>query len=297
MTATAKENRMRHSRRRFLEGAGVAASCLAFGRARLARAESDAARHLAGAFEVLGYQPVKAHPLISGDAFNGGLRYDEMPHDQGAPAKRVYVQPCSRLEDIANRNQPVTLAYFHILAVADEAGMAREELLTQFLGFLVDRVGLDPQRLVLVSTELFEPWRPALESYGLGSHQLVIRPIEQAVRDGQGSGFFGPKGHPFHPESWTASFHYPLRDDAGPSAFHYPLPGYLELGELVFAAGPSAKMEIQEGGFGIERLLAARGDDVPSFERSRQSLLAALEAEARSRGVALPPGYETFRAL
>lgn len=288
---------MHHSRRRFLEGAGAAASCMALGRPRLARAAPDATGELAGSFGALGYQQVEAHPLITGDAFNGGLRYDEMPRHQGAPAKRVYVQPCSRLKDIASRDQPVTLAYFHILALANDAPAARDEMLVQFLGFLVERVGLDRQRLVLVSTERFEPLRPALEPFGLGSGQLVVRPVEEAVRDGQGSGFFSPKDHPFHPESWTASFHYAMSGDATSTELRYPLPGHLELGELVFATGRSAKTAIQEGGFGIERLLAARGDDVPSFEQSRQSLLAALEVEAQSRGVALPSGYQTFRAL
>jgi hypothetical protein len=286
----------RHSRRQFLGGTGAVASCLALGRPGPASAAPDASAGFARYFEALGYEPVAAHPLITLEPFNGGLRYDEMPRHKVAPTRRVYVQPCSRLDDIVKRGQPATLAYFHILALANIEPIAHEELLTQFLGFLVDRVGLAPQRLALVSTSRFEPYRPHLEAFGLAPQQLVLRSIEEAVRERDGSGFFGPQDHPASPEAWTASFHYALRGEA-PSELLHPLPGHLELGEIVFAAGADAGTPVQEGGFGIERLLAARGEPVPSFEQSRKELLAALEAEARSRGASLPPGYEIFSAL
>lgn len=285
-----------HSRRRFLGGTGAVASCLALARPGRVSAAPDASAAFAGHFEALGYEPVAAHPLITLEPFNGGLRYDEMPRHKVAPARRVYVQPCSRVEDIIKRGQPATLAYFHILALANSEPIAHEELLIQFLGFLLDRVGLAPQRLTLVSTSRFESYRPYLEAFGLAPQQLVLRSIDEAVREADGSGFFGPQGHPASPEAWTASFHYALSGET-PSELLHPLPGHLELGEIVFAAGTDAQTPVQEGGFGIERLLAARGEPVPSFEQSRQDLLAALEADARSRGASLPPGYEIFDAL
>ena len=288
---------MSQNRRHFLGSTGAAISYLAMGAPGLAHAGADRAADFVADFEGLGYEPVSAHPLITSETYNGGLRFDEMPHHEGAPAKLVYVQPCSRLMDIDAADRPATLALFHILALLNADPEPDGTLLRQFLAFLTDRVGLDPARLVLVSTPRFEPYRAELQAAGLAPDQLVLRSIEEAVLARDGSGFFRPEGHPFGTDLWTASFHYLPDGAAPPTELAYPLPDHVELGEIVFAKGADAEIQVQEGGFGLERLLAARGEVIPSFEQSRQALLGALEAEAARRDLELPPGYGVFSTL
>ncbi|MEM7021827.1 MAG: hypothetical protein AAF637_04455 [Pseudomonadota bacterium] len=287
---------MHPTRRHFLGSTGAAASFLTLGAPGLVHGATDAASDWAAYFEGLGYQPVPAHPLITMESYNGGLRFDEMPHHRNAPAKRAYLQPCSRLMDVDGADRPATLALFHILALLNADAEPNGTLLREFLAFLTDQVGLDPARLVMVSTPRFEPYRGDLEAAGLASDQLVLRSVEEAVASRDGSGFYRPEGFPYAADLWTASFHY-LTGAAAPTQLTYPLPENLELGEIVFATGPDAEVQVQEGGFGLERLLAARGDVILSFEESRLALLGALEAEAERRNIDLPPGYGVFSAL
>jgi hypothetical protein len=242
-------------------------------------------------FEKLGYKRLPAMNLITGDSFNGGLRFDDTPPAY-PPGRTLRVQNCVRIDDLAKKGQPGVLLYFHIFSLSIEKPASSRQLLSQLLEYLIGKARLDPARFALVSTDHFKPYLAQLKSFGIQAGQFVERDRKEAMTIGDGSGYFNPPGHPYSPRQHTVSIHYARIADAKGKALKYPLPGHDEIAEVVIDPGAGNSLHRQIGGFGIERLMLAQGMEIDSFDASRQKALAAIKAEARRRGVALPKGYQ-----
>ena len=251
-------------------------------------------RLLLGHFASLGYFERPPLDLITLDDFNDGLRYDRaIGSSRGGNV--MWPQLCGRVEDIANKGQEGVLAGFHHFALRNSNPAFDGELLLQAVGFLVRQAGLPPSRLVFVSTEWFEPYKSIFGSHGIAMDQLIVRPLAEAEAAGDGSGFFKPDGHPMKPRLATVSIHF-VTDDGPAGGRSYPLSGAIEIAELTLRAGPRRDAVVQDGSFGLERLLMAQGKAVGDFEESRRRLLRAIEQEAARRGVPLPEAHGTFAA-
>lgn len=227
-------------------------------------------------------------PLITGVGFNGGLRYDDT-RPSYPDAASVCIQPACRIEDGGKSSEPGVLALFHIMVLNMPGGAGHGDALGQLLGYLVDNVNIDADKLVFVSTEVFEPYFNAGPVFQKG--RFVKRDLSEAQAAGDGSGFFAPAGHPDTEGFATVSIHYPI--GAGtPGELSYPLPGYLEIGEISLAE-PSSGGGVG-GGLGLERLAMATGAAAPTFSESRVSLFEMVGQEASKTGAEFPIGLEAF---
>ena len=121
------------------------------------------------------------------------------------------------------------------------------------------------------------------------------RPLAEAMAAGDGSGYFSPKGHNLKPKMPTVSIHF-ITDGGPAGGRRYPLTGAIELAEFSLRVGPRRDSVVQEGAFGLERILMAQGKTVDDFEQSRRKLLRAIADEAKRRGVPKPDAFETFGA-
>jgi len=86
---------------------------------------------------------------------------------------------------------------------------------------LIVEQGLSRERMVLVSTEWFAPYRPRVAALGFAASQIVERPLEEALAARDGSGFYARAGHPSAPAIPTVFIHYALGDavvSSGPAA-------------------------------------------------------------------------------
>ncbi len=244
-----------------------------------------------GYFGKHGFTELPPLSMITGEAFNGGLRFDET--DSDSPSEpTIRLQPAARVEDIANRSEPGVLALFNIIGLRDpdpEDGT----LLSRVMDFLTNVRDLDPGRMLFVSTELLRPHVGRVD--GVSGDQVIERPMDEAKAAGDGSGFFAPAGHPLQPAYPTASIHYPLpgiEPDPSPT---YPPEGYIEIAEVGL---PSPDGAGDTGaGIGLERLAMAEGEDVPDFEKTLLNLLRVIEDEAERIGKPLPDGYTKFASL
>lgn len=241
-------------------------------------------------FGQLGYKTTEPLGLLTGDSFNGGLRYDETL-EVPVSGNSLFVQPASRLEDIARRNETGVLALFTICGIRQSAPLEQGSLFAALLSFLVENAKLDPARMVFVSTDVFTPFAEANDMVRAG--RTFLRPMGEARADGDGSGYFAPKGHPAGPGYPTVSIHYPLGVGVE-DGLAYPPVGHLEIAEIGITASGQAKSAAEVGGIGLERIAFAASGVMPSFEDSRQDLLDRLKAEAERDGKPLPPGYEIF---
>jgi hypothetical protein len=247
----------------------------------------DVAEPATSYFSDLGYATLPALALATGDSFNGGLRYDG---STDSVEKGLRVQPCARLDDLG-RNDPGRLALFHQIDVRNPVdGLTNEEGIEVAVGLLVGALGLDPGRLGLVSTELMEPLVSSMTALDLPDAHVYLRPVDEAMAAGDGSGYFNPEGHPAQPELLTTSLHYRV-DPASTDPLGHPAgPGWIEIGEMALNVGPQADHPSMVWGFGLERLALAQGGEISTYEQSRLALLAALESEAGPDGE-LPAGH------
>lgn len=253
----------------------------------LSRLESDITHH----FEGLGYKSLPPLDLITGDTFNGGLRFDESFEGDYPAGNSMRIQDCVRVDDVSLEGEAGVLAYFHIFILNQQAAAYQGELFSQLLGYLIDDVGLDAGKLVVVSTDKFLPYRPQLKKHGISAAQFVERSEKEARASGDGSGYFAPKGHPYVSGYDTASIHYPMSAATPASASTYPLKGYLELGEVILTDTSTQPIPAESGGLGLERVLMAAGKSTDDFETSRKRAQTAIQDESARRKVALPSGY------
>jgi hypothetical protein len=163
------------------------------------------------------------------------------------------------------------------------------------MDFLVSRRGLEPARMLFVSTELFKPILGRLD--GIGAEQFLERTVDEAEAAGDGSGFFAPEGHPYQPEIPTVGIYYRLSEPEPTGELSYPPEGYIEIAEVVIAPIDGQPDGPEGAGIGLERLAMAEEKSVPDFEDTRLNLLRIIEDEARREGKPLPPGYAMFASL
>ncbi|MCB1793881.1 MAG: hypothetical protein KDJ70_05505 [Candidatus Competibacteraceae bacterium] len=241
-------------------------------------------------FTKSGFTRLPAMDLITGHDFNDGLRYDDTPQSY-PPGRSVRIQDCMRMEDLPRKGEPGILPYFHILSLSIEKPAFRGELLTTMLDYLVTEGGLDPKKLVLVSTDRFRPFLPLLETRGIEAGRFVERNRAEAMAKGDGSGYFNPLGHPYVTGQYTVSLHYALNAGGEKKLSEYPLPSHLEIAEVAFDPDLEKSPPREMGGIGLERLLLAQGKAIDDFDTSRKKGVAAVEAEAKRRMVALPKAY------
>jgi hypothetical protein len=246
-------------------------------------------------FTKAGFALVPAMDLITNQAFNEGLRFDDTPNAY-PPGRTLRIQGCIRMDDLSKRTQPGFLPYFHILSLSAERPAYRGELLMLTLDYLVTQAKLAHEQLALVSTEHFKPYLPLLSRIGIEPGQVVQRDLGEAKAKGDGSGYFMPKGHPDATGQHTVSIHYTPEPTHGNAGLEYPLPRYLELGEVVIEPDLAKVQAHEVAGLGLERLLLAQGHAMESFDESLKEAEKALEAEALRRGVSLPAGYDKLRA-
>jgi len=229
-------------------------------------------------------------PLMTGVGFNGGLRYDDT-RPSYPDGMSVCVQPSCRVEDAGKAGDPGVLALFHIAVLNLPVSAGPGEAIRQLMRFAVETEKLDPEKFVFVSTEVFEPHftnDPLLQK-----GRFVQRALEEARAAGDGSGFFSPDGHPDTDGFNSVSVHYPVGERAdGPLA--YPLSGFLEIGEISLADAASGTSGTVGGGFGLERLAIASGQQAPDYSESRARLFNLVKQEATATGIALPEGLKAF---
>lgn len=239
-------------------------------------------------FTERGFEEVPPLDLITGDAFNGGILYDDSRSERPA-GKSVSVQYAARTEDIEDKARPGVLAGFNVIVLRDSDADAPGGLFEQVMDFLVGDQGLDPDRMMFVSTEVFRPHAERVDM--VKPERVLERPLAEARATGDGSGYFAPKGHPFHPAFDSVAIYYPLPGEGSDPATAYPPSGYIEIAEIGLSP------EDKAGAIGLERLAMARGAPAPSYKDTQQELLRVLETESRSRGKPLPPGYAVFASL
>ena len=215
-----------------------------------------------------------AQPLISGIEFNGGLRYDDDPSTLTTAS--YMKQIAARSEDVKKKDNPGTLPIFTIMGVStttpEQAVVATDLIMT----YLTGTVGLDMDRLRVTTTDHSAQFFPQLDKYGISTEQITLRPWDEAVADGSGSGFFAPAGHPGSPAVPSFSIEYMLSDGTA-----------LEIAEIPYGDGtvPTA------GGIGVERVSMARNDRVTTWGDSLPAFKTAIEDSVAATGAARPAGY------
>lgn len=246
-------------------------------------------------FQKLGYDMRPGQSLVTEDSFNGGVRFDESTVDGYPAGQTMNIQNCIRMEDVNAETGPEILPYFHILAVSLNKPADRGHILNQTIEFLGGEAGLDPGRLAFISTPYFDPYIPELLDSGISSSQIVMRPVSEALDQGDGSGYFAPKGHPHAQPIYTVSIHYATDPALMHQDLSYPLPGFIELAEVMIEPESSERPTKQFVGFGLERVLMAMGQHDVTPDTARQHAISALEEEARLRNVPLPPAYHILK--
>ncbi len=213
-------------------------------------------------------------PLISGIEFNGGLRYDD---DPSTLTNASYMkQIAARAEDVEKKDNPGTLPVFTIMGVSTTTPEQAVVATDLIMSYLTGTVGLDMDRLRVTTTDHSAQFFPQLDKYGISSSQITLRPWDEAVADGSGSGFFAPAGHPGSPAVPSFSIEYMLSDGTA-----------LEIAEIPYGDGtvPTA------GGIGVERVSMARNDRVTTWADSLPAFKSAVEESVASTGAARPAGY------
>lgn len=277
------------TRRAFIErgvtaclAAGVLAACASRSQkatGTAARADGAAAAN-GGApigfdafLEQRGYSAVPAASLITGHAFNGGLRYDD---EVGALAAKTYVkQRVARVEDAANKSRPGTLPCFTIIGLDTSTPALANTAADLVLAYLTGVAGLDPARMRVTTTQHSSAFFPLLAKYGITSAEVRLRPWDEAVRSGSGSGYFAPAGHPSKPSAPSFSLEYVMPDGAE-----------LEIAEISHGDGTGRS----SGGIGVERVEMARTGRCPTWASHVDELTRALQDESKRTGVLIPPG-------
>ncbi len=281
------------NRRNLLQLSAAGAVAAAAG-GRFAWAATDAERAIAenaaAYFAGLGYKSVPPLDLITGDAFNGGLRFDESD-SVSSDGPTIRLQTAARVEDIPERDRAGVLATFDIIGLSHPEP-EDDTILPAVLRFLIDERGLDPAKMLMVSTEEFRPHLDDLD--GFDASRFLERPFAEARTMGDGSGYFAPSGHPAGPAIASVGLYYPVPGTEPDGDPIYPPPDHIEIAEIGIArdaAGHTA------AGLGLQRLAMAEGNPVPDFDETRLNLLRLLEDESERTGKPLPDGYTQFASL
>ncbi|MGI9554247.1 MAG: hypothetical protein ACR2NC_04915 [Thermodesulfobacteriota bacterium] len=244
-------------------------------------------------FKAKGYKLYPKKDLITEHEFNGGLRYDEGT-DETHPGKWMRMQNCGRIEDIANMDNQGILAYFHILGIKNDNPTYEGEMLSEILNYFINVAGLDPNKIVLVSTHWLNPYRTHIDKFNISQEQIIIRPYREVVDKGDGSGLFAVEGHPYNLYIPCVSIHYIFNEKhTTPKTTHHYV-RHMELAEIMLNVGPNQENNTDYAGIGIERIRMAKGQKINSYQQSKNQLKLALEKESKIRNVPLPKAYESF---
>ena len=241
-----------------------------------------------------GFRGVPAHGIITGQDFNGGLVHDPI-HPHVFPRASMGVQLVARVDDIAERDRPGVLACFNVLAVQSEPSPDPGALFSLVMNFLVDERGLDPSRMLFVSTAQFKSLLD--EADGLSEAQFLERSQTDVETAGDGSGLFAPGGHPYQPRIPTVGIYYPLPGSEPSGDLFYPPDGYIEIAEVAIAPIDGESDGPEGACIGLDRLAMAEGKPALNFDENRLNLLRIIEDEAKREGKDLPPGYAKFASL
>jgi len=223
-----------------------------------------------------GFHQATALPIISGHQFNGGLNYDDILPSGTKPA--YVMQPAARVEDVTKKDKLGTLPFFTILASSQATNVSVAERLKADIKLLVTDLGLRPQSLRITSTELIKPYLQLFADAGITETQFHLRPLEQAKKAGDGSGWFAPVGHPSQASFPTLAVEYLMPDGAE-----------LEIAEI--SLSPTRP---EASGIGIERLTMARNNTYLTWNDYLPAFKQAVESDARDNKKKLPPGYYTI---
>ncbi|MEE4377569.1 MAG: hypothetical protein V2J55_08655 [Candidatus Competibacteraceae bacterium] len=260
--------------------------------AEFTQAFTNLQQQLISFLEAAGYQQIPAQSLITGHAFNGGLRYDDSGVLAKMPNGEMVVQDCARVEDIPNKNRRGVLPFFHILACTRRADSDQDKTFSETINLVTKTLELPSQRLALVSIAALADFRDLLTEQDIDwERQVVIRDTEEAKATGNGSGYFNPAGHPEQPEFITAGLYIWTGEGQAPAIKTYPLSEqWVEIGEV--GLDKTATLAF---GFGLERLVYAKTGLLPSWQEQRQQLLETVKAESAKTGAPLPEGYTLFK--
>ena len=241
-----------------------------------------------------GYAELPPLDLITGQAFNGGLRFDPFRPD-AAQSRRFSIQRVARIDDIALRNRPGVLVSYNVIFMQDPKPPARGALFMRVMDFLVNARGLDAAKMQFLATDIFLPHLEKVK--GVRAKQFTQLSEAQARKAGRGAGVFAPKGHPDGLDFASVNVYYPV----GAGAVGHPVPfapeGFAEMALIGIGPGGGKLGASEVAGIGVERLAMAEGAAAPSFEQSRIALLRALEQEAKAQSKPLPPGYAALAVL
>ncbi len=243
---------------------------------------------LADHFTQMGYTPVDASPIITGDeSFNGGLRYDETGLiDQPG---QMAIQQCTRLEDIGKRHHRDVLPLFHIFRCNKPLGFKSQQTLAQALTYLTETLAIDTGRLCLISTPRLEKYAPVLKRAQIDvARQVLLRDDAEALAAADGSGYFRFPGDENADTFATVGIYcwigegIPMRPESYP-----PSQVWTEIGEASLDEGESMGFAL-----GTERVTLATTGLMPSWQERLVQLFEIIESD--SGGGALPSGREQF---
>jgi hypothetical protein len=95
------------------------------------------------------------------------------------------------------------------------------------------------------------------------------------VKDGAGSGYFAPAGHPGSPKAASFSVEYVMPDSSE-----------IEIAEITHGDGTNRS----SGGIGVERVEMARTGKATAWSEKISDFKKAVQAEAKRTGAELPAG-------
>ena len=226
-----------------------------------------------GHFSQHSYRVVEATALATGRAqLNGGLRH--WPPETLQQPGHMVIQPIAKLDDIGERHRPDVLPVFHVFISYRKSGDTPADAFDHQLAFLLDRMKLDRERVVLISSEFLEPFRPVVERHKINwNRQVFMRKSGEAKAAGDGSGFIRIEtpGGPY--EAATVGVHYWLGKRPIPRIAAYPPASeWTEVGETILD-------DKVPNGFviGIERLLLALTGAYPTWDEYMGQLVKYVE--------------------
>ena len=138
-------------------------------------------------------------------------------------------------------------------------------------------------RLRATTTKLAEHLFPTLAELGIDAGRIRLQPIEKAKREGAGSGYFAPVGHPHQPAYASLSIECVMADGSE-----------LEVAEI--SAEPDGPHSVR-GAIGLDRVVMARSDRPITWSERLPVFKDAVEQDARRRSVPLPVGYYEMLGL
>lgn len=252
------------------------------------RAHRDVQLNLLDQFGQLGYTPVLAAPIVTGnERFNGGLRFD----DTGVAdhPSRILIQHCARLEDIEKRARRDVLPFFHIFRCNRPQDHKPQQSLAQVLAYLTGPFGIDVSRLALVGAPLLEDYAPVLKRAQIETgRQVYLREDSEARASSDGSGYWRFPGDENADAFATAGLYCWIGDGAPkPIAQYPPSEDWTEIGEAILDDRDTVGFVL-----GTERLTLALTGTMPTWKQQLTLLFEAIEKDGA--GAVAPSGWEEF---